>query len=75
MQTMIVFLLSLCGFRILWIAVVMTFVRDLGNMMLCYPTSWLVGMLLMVLYVWKGLNAYGTSQRPALRSKTAEMRS
>ena len=59
MQTMIVFLLSLCGFRILWIAVVMTLARDLGNMMLCYPTSWLVGMLLMVLYVWKGLKFSG----------------
>ncbi|MFQ9345151.1 MAG: MATE family efflux transporter [Coprococcus sp.] len=28
--------------------------KSLGHVMMCYPTSWLLGMLLMLLYVWKG---------------------
>ena len=54
MQAMIVFLVSLCGFRVMWIAGTMAWVKSLGHVMMCYPTSWLLGMLLMILYVWKG---------------------
>lgn len=54
MQAMVVFLVSLCGFRVMWIAGTMAWTRSLGHVMMCYPTSWLLGMLLMLLYVWKG---------------------
>ena len=54
MQAMIVFLVSLCGFRVMWIAGTMAWAKSLGHVMMCYPTSWLLGMLLMILYVWKG---------------------
>ena len=54
MQAMIVFLVSLCGFRVMWIAGTMAWAKSLGHVMMCYPTSWLLGMLLMLLYVWKG---------------------
>ena len=53
-SAMVVFLLSLCGFRVMWIAGTMAWTRSLGHVMMCYPTSWLLGMLLMLLYVWKG---------------------
>ena len=54
MQAMVVFLVSLCGFRVIWIAGTMAWTRSLGHVMMCYPTSWLLGMLLMLLYVRKG---------------------
>ena len=54
MQAMIVFLVSLCGFRVMWIAGTMAWAKSLGHVMMCYPTSWLLGMLLMLLYVRKG---------------------
>ncbi len=39
---------------VIWIAGTMAWTRSLGHVMMCYPTSWLLGMLLMLLYVRKG---------------------
>lgn len=54
METMFIFMASLCLFRILWIAATMSIDHRLSLLMLAYPTSWLVGTLLIVLYAWKG---------------------
>lgn len=54
MQTMMVFLLSLCVFRVLWIWGALAVSHKLGGVMIAYPLSWLVGMLMMVGYAWKG---------------------
>lgn len=54
MQAMFVFLFSLCIFRVCWIFVVMKVSHKIGSVMLGYPLSWLVGLVLILLYVWKG---------------------
>ena len=38
----------------MWILGTMAWTRSLGHVMMCYPTSWLLGMLTDALYVWKG---------------------
>lgn len=54
METMFIFLISLCFFRIIWIAVTMSIDHSLPLLILVYPVSWLVGTILIVLYAWKG---------------------
>lgn len=54
METMIVFLLSLCVFRVLWIWGAMSLSHTIGSVMLGYPASWLAGMLMILVYIWKG---------------------
>lgn len=54
METMLVFLASLCVFRIAWIWGAMAIEHRLDWLMLAYPTSWLVGAILILLYGWKG---------------------
>lgn len=54
MQAMIVFLFSLCIFRVLWILGAMAVSHEIGGVMLGYPLSWLVGLVMILLYVWKG---------------------
>ena len=54
MQAMIVFLFSLCIFRVLWIWGAMSVSHKIGGVMLGYPLSWLVGLVMILLYVWKG---------------------
>ena len=54
MQAMIVFLFSLCIFRVLWILGAMAVSQEIGGVMLGYPLSWLVGLVMILLYVWKG---------------------
>lgn len=54
METMFVFLVSLCIYRILWIWGSMTVNHSLNLLMMVYPTSWLVGAVLILLYGWKG---------------------
>lgn len=54
METMLVFLVSLCIFRIAWIWGAMAVDHSLSLLMLAYPTSWLFGAILILLYAWKG---------------------
>lgn len=54
MQAMAVFLFSLCLFRIAWIVLSLRISHEFFWVMMAYPTSWLVGLVLMLLYVWKG---------------------
>lgn len=53
MEPMIVFLLSLCLFRVIWIWVSMAISHEFWRVMIGYPLSWAVGMILMVGYAWK----------------------
>ena len=54
METMFVFLISLCIYRIVWIWGSMAYKHSLDLLMMVYPTSWLVGAVLILLYGWKG---------------------
>lgn len=54
MQAMVVFLFSLCIFRVLWIWGAMSVTHKIGGVMLGYPLSWLVGLVIILIYVWKG---------------------
>lgn len=54
MQAMVVFLFSLCIFRVLWIWGAMSVSHKIGGVMLGYPLSWLVGLAMILIYVWKG---------------------
>lgn len=54
MQVMVVFLFSLCIFRVLWIWGAMSVSHKIGGVMLGYPLSWLVGLVMILIYVWKG---------------------
>lgn len=54
MQAMVVFLFSLCIFRVLWIWGAMSASHKIGGVMLGYPLSWLVGLVIILIYVWKG---------------------
>ena len=56
---MVVLLLSLCLFRIFWIQLLLPHFDGIEGIYLLYPVSWALGMVLMVLYTWKGkwLNA------------------
>lgn len=54
MQAMFVFLFSLCIFRVCWIWGAMAVSHEIGGVMLGYPLSWLIGLIMILLYVWKG---------------------
>lgn len=54
MQAMVVFLFSLCIFRVLWIWGAMSVSHKIGGVMLGYPLSWLVGLVMILIYAWKG---------------------
>lgn len=54
MQAMAVFLFSLCLFRIAWIGISIRITHEFFVLMLAYPTSWMVGMILILIYIWKG---------------------
>lgn len=54
MQAMVVFLFSLCIFRVLWIWGAMSVSHKIGGVLLGYPLSWLVGLVMILIYVWKG---------------------
>lgn len=51
---MVILLISLCLFRIVWIQFIVPKFNTIDIIYLLYPVSWFVGMVLMVLYVWKG---------------------
>ena len=49
-----VMLLALCLFRILWIQFVVPHFTSIDIIYVLYPVSWAVGMVLMLIYAWKG---------------------
>lgn len=51
---MAVLLISLCLFRIAWIQFVLPMFDTINGVFVLYPISWMVGMILMILYTWKG---------------------
>ncbi len=54
LQAMFVFLFSMCIFRVLWIWGAHSVSHELSSVMIGYPASWAVGLVLILLYVWKG---------------------
>lgn len=53
LEPMLIFLFSLCLFRVIWIGATMAVSHDFGRVMIGYPMSWAVGMIMIVLYTWK----------------------
>ncbi len=53
-QAMMVFLFSLCIFRVIWIFGALRISHELFGVMTAYPASWCVGMIMILLYAWKG---------------------
>lgn len=51
---MVILLISLCLFRIVWIQWILPFFPAIDGVFVLYPVSWLLGVILMVLYAWKG---------------------
>lgn len=54
METMLIFLFSLCIFRVGWIWTALSIEHRLDMVMVAYPLSWLLGAILILLYAWKG---------------------
>lgn len=54
LQPMLIILFSLCVFRVIWITVALHEVHELFRLMCVYPLSWIIGMILIILYAWKG---------------------
>ena len=54
MVTMILSILSLCIVRIFWIFTILRISPSIEGVLLGYPISWVVGLILMALYAWKG---------------------
>lgn len=51
---MVVLLIALCLFRIVWIQFVVPAFDTIDGVYALYPASWLLGMILMTGYTWKG---------------------
>ena len=51
---MVILILSLCVFRMGWVAFVMPHFSTIDGVFVLYPASWILGMILMALYTWKG---------------------
>lgn len=54
LEPMLVILFSLCVFRVIWITAALSIAHQLSYVMVVYPLSWMVGMILILLYAWKG---------------------
>ena len=54
LEPMLVILFSLCVFRVIWITAALSIAHQFSYVMVVYPLSWMVGMILILLYVWKG---------------------
>lgn len=51
---MLILLFAMCLFRIFWIKAILPAFGTLDGVYMLYPVSWAVGMVLMILYTWKG---------------------
>ena len=54
LEPMLVILFSLCVFRVIWITAALSIAHQFPYVMVVYPLSWMVGMILILLYAWKG---------------------
>ena len=54
LEPMLVILFSLCVFRVIWITAALSIAHQFSYVMVVYQLSWLVGMILILLYAWKG---------------------
>ncbi|MEY8336585.1 MATE family efflux transporter [Lachnospiraceae bacterium 62-35] len=54
MPPMLILLFSLCVFRVGWIWFAVPLFDTIDGVYILYPISWLLGMVLMALYTWKG---------------------
>lgn len=54
LQPMLIILFSLCVFRVIWIWTVLPIFHQFSSIMCVYPLSWIVGMLIILVYAWKG---------------------
>ena len=68
METMLVFLFSLCIFRVAWIWGALAIEHKIDWVMVAYPASWLVGAVLILLYAWKGHWMPGGRKKDAIIS-------
>lgn len=50
---MVILILSLCIFRIAWIAFIVPKFDEINGVFILYPISWIFGMIMMILYTWK----------------------
>lgn len=53
-ETMLIFLVTLCMFRIAWIYITLSISHSIQWVFAGYPASWILGALLTLLYAWKG---------------------
>ncbi len=51
---MVILLSSFCLFRMLWLWFVLPHIGTMDGVLMIYPISWLLGLVMMVLYTWKG---------------------
>ncbi len=50
---MVILLISMCIFRILWVKFIYPIFGTIGSLYILYPTSWTIGMILMIIYTVK----------------------
>lgn len=66
---MLILLFSMCIFRIIWIQLAVPHYDNIDGVFILYPISWIIGLVLMALYTWKGhWLHYGNEEE---KSKTA----
>lgn len=51
---MLIILISLCLYRVIWVQLAVPHFKTIRGVYLCYPISWIIGAVLMILYAWKG---------------------
>ena len=51
---MIILLTSLCVSRIVWLKAMLPLMPEISTVYVAYPITWAIGMVLMILYAWKG---------------------
>jgi len=54
LQVMFIFLFSLCVFRVVWIWGSLRVAHRLSSVLSAYPISFFIGLVLILMYVWKG---------------------
>lgn len=53
MPPMLILLFSMCIFRIFWINFILPLNNTVNNILILYPITWAIGLVLMTLYTWK----------------------
>ena len=51
---MVILLSTFCLFRMLWLWFILPLIGTMDGVLVIYPVSWLLGLILMALYTWKG---------------------